>query len=204
MGKLKFIFFTFLISLSWSFAHAQVSISGNSCATGGGTVGYLYTVSGLLDGADMVSWKVTGGTILGSSISTAKGSMEATSGQVRVVWNGNVSGGKVKVSCTRLGEAEIAVQVIQVTNSINLPSGVVKAGSNVPITGNILTASSCNLGNSYWWESSTSAEGPFVELGQGQDRSVAVAATNSKVFYRRALFVNGDIIYSNVIALVGQ
>lgn len=204
MRKLKFVCFTFLILLTGTLAHGQVSISGNSCATGGGTVGYLYTVSGLLEGADLVTWKITGGTILGTSMSTSKGTMDATGGQVRVVWNGSVSAGKVKVSCTRLGEAEIAVQIIQVTNTINLPSSVVNAGSKVSITGNILPASSCNLGNSYWWESSNSADGPFVDLGQGQDRSVAVAATSSKMFYRRVLAVNGDIIYSNVIALVGQ
>lgn len=183
---------------------AQVSISGATCVVSGGEVGYLYTATGNQTDQDILTWKVTGGTVVGTGTSTASGSVIATGSSLRIIWNKGISAGKIKLTNARLGESELSVKVIGFTNSISIPNTVIRIGSTVNITGTGPSSSACTALSNYWWEVASSAIGPFENIEGATDKNLTVVASQGKKYYRRILSVNGDVLYSNIISIDPQ
>lgn len=185
-------------------SNAQVTISGSTCVVSGGELGYLYTATGNQQSTDNLSWKVTGGIIAGSTSSAFDGTVSATGGQVRIIWNKGVSTGKIRLINGRLGQTEIAVTVIGYPNTISVGSGVVKVGNTITIAGSAPGSNTCIPLSNCWWEVAYSNAGPFTEIENAISRNLTIVATAGKKYYRRVLSVNGDLLFSNIISIDPQ
>ncbi len=182
---------------------AQVSISGATCVVSGGEIGYLYNATGNLSEQDVFSWKVTGGTLVSENLpSNLLGS--ATGSSIRIIWNKGVSSGTIKLSNTRLGDYELTVKIVDFTNSISFPNGIVSAGATITITGSGPSSTICSPLCNFWWEVADAINGPFDNIDGATDKNLVVVANQSKKFYRRILSVNGNVLYSNIISIDPQ
>lgn len=200
----RFILSTLLYLSIQSATNAQVTISGSTCVVSGGELGYLYTATGNQQSSDNLSWKVTGGVIAGSTNSSLDGTLSATGGQVRIIWNKGISSGKIKLTNGRLGQTEITVTVIGYPNTISLAPGVIRIGSTVTISGSAPSSSGCAPLSNCWWEVAGSNVGPFTEVENATNRNLVITASAGKKYYRRVLSVNGDLLFSNIISIDPQ
>jgi hypothetical protein len=203
-NKLSLFFLSaFFCGLS-NTSHAQIATSGSVCAVSGSEIGYLYTATGDFQNADNLSWKITGGVIAGTNSNSFEGSVSATGAQVRIVWNRGINNGKIKVSSRRLGSSELTVNIISFPNSISVSNGVIRTGATVTILGSEPSFTVCKPLCNYWWESAAQNSGPFEEISGATGRSLSFNAVAGKRYYRRALSVNGDVLYSNIISIDPQ
>jgi hypothetical protein len=180
---------------------AQITINGMTCVTAGGSNGNVYTISGNTNGADKITWTVTGGVIVGNNTGTASGSIDAIGNQIRVVWNNSLTTGKINISCDRLGKSSLSVNIISINNTISTGKLNYPLGASFTITGAGPLSKGCVPMFNYWWEKSDAATGPFNAIDNESGQHLQVAQLSGKTFYRRVLSINGDIIYSNVLAV---
>lgn len=203
---MKLKIFCCLLTISIFFCRntfAQVSISGATCVVSGGEIGYLYNATGNLSEQDVFSWKVTGGTLVSENLSSnVLGS--TTGSSIRIIWNKGVSSGTIKLSNTRLGDYELSVKIVDFTNSISIPNGIVSAGATITITGSGPSSTICSPLYNFWWEVADTINGPFDNIDGATDKNLVVVANQSKKFYRRILSVNGNVVYSNIISIDPQ
>lgn len=183
---------------------AQVSISGATCVVSGGEVGYLYNATGSMSDQDVFSWKVTGGTVVGSENSATNGSVIASGSTIRIIWNKGVSNGTIKLTNSRLGDSELSVKIVDFPNSISLPNGLINVGTTITITGSGPSSSICTPLSSFWWEVADAISGPFESIDGATDKNLTVVVNQGKKFYRRVLSVNGNLLFSNIISIDPQ
>src|SRR6185437_7517643 len=196
--RLKRIIIPGLVIFS-SAVRAQVSISGTSCVVAGGTTGYQYTISGAWQVTDNVTWTISGGVIAGTNNTSKSGTSSSIGPSINVVWNPGASGANIQLSESRLGNASLGVTGITVTNTLTPSSQNVNYGSSVTITGGGPSAG-CSPTYNFWWESSSSSSGPFTTTG-GSGQSLTVNPCTQSLYYRRALSINGDAIYTNIVSV---
>ncbi len=186
-----------VLLLSVLFSNAQLSMSGSNCAVNGGTTGYQYTISGSYQASYTISWTVTGGVIAGTSNTSKSGTIASIGPSIRVVWNANPASASVQVTVQVLGSNTKTVTVITVPNTVSPSSQVVAYNSSATVTGGAPSAG-CTPSYSFWWETSSSATGPFTTVSGATSQNLTVNPFLQTAYYRRVLSFNGDNVYSPV------
>jgi hypothetical protein len=179
---------------------SQISVTGSSCAVGGGTNGVLYSISGDVQNSDNITWTVTGGYFAKDSSTSYSGPVGSLGTQIRVVWKSGAKTGNLQLSHSRLGSASYKVTVVTISNTISTGSQTANFGSPLKISGggpDVL----CQPVFTYWWEMADSTNGPFIAINNAFGQHLTIDSVKKKSYYRRVVSTNGENFYSNVLLI---
>lgn len=201
---IKHLFATLACVVVGLWAQSQINISGQSCASTGGT-GYQYLVSGPLQTTDDIQWCVTGGTIVANSGTCLSGIIQVTGPRIVVIWQPGYTSGKVEVIISRLGSATKAINFAGALDGGSIRGNqTVVAGEDAPaplISLSDATGGDCNASYQYQWELATSS-GVFTAINGAT--SNAYSFTNAileTTTYRRRVTDGIHVAYSNTVTI---
>ncbi|HVZ56090.1 MAG TPA: hypothetical protein VG870_05480, partial [Chitinophagaceae bacterium] len=189
-----------MLAANWCAAQT-FSISGSTCVVAGGTLGYVYTLSGSYQSTDNLTWTVTGGTITPSGGTSKSGTVAQIGIQLKVIWDvGTSTSGTIQCYDSRLGTKSLSVTKITIATTATPSSQSVGYGTSATITGGGPNSSACSPAYSFRWESGPTSSGPFNSLGV-TSQNLTVSPVQQSAYYRRGTSFNGETVYTPVVSI---
>src|SRR5579862_1992713 len=182
-------------------AKAQIGLTGSTCIIPDGTTQYIYALTGAWVTSDELGWRINGGVIAGTSITTESGIIQQIGIQIILTFtSGNAS---IQVTDSRLGSYTLNVSQVGTLTQDVIGSDQTVNYQQTPA--NLISftngSSMCTVPDSYDWQQSNSYYGPFSSTGISTPTYAFAGPLTQTTYFMRAVSISTSTIYSNVVKI---